>query len=124
MALDLTNTTPAYLLGRLAAVYHFTEAAVTDRAVTNAQKLLTQYRADPILILPLMEAKSSPYKRRQNPWSITRLDKLVQEIMGKLPEDFSNIRNLDGTMIVGFHHQIQSLYTKKTEGEDSSQSNN
>lgn len=117
--LDMSQTDPAYRLGRLFAVLeHIQSAAQPGINATIRDRYYGAASSTPGAVFPtLMRLKNAHLKKLQ-PGQETRYEKLIGEICGSLDEpvlpDFP--RQLDlhaqGLFALGYYHQRQSLYRK------------
>lgn len=117
--LDMSQTDPAYRLGRLFAVLeHIQSAAQPGINATIRDRYYGAASSTPGAVFPtLMRLKNAHLKKLQ-PGQETRYEKLVGEICGSLDEpvlpEFP--RQLDlhaqGLFALGYYHQRQSLFGK------------
>jgi len=119
MALNSQETDQGYLLGRMFAVLEKAQKdALGNLNATIVDKYLNSALSSPqtvfSLLLKLFEkhvAKSENYYTK----------KLIEEIMSSIPSSgFPKILNMEqqGKFIVGYYHQKQALYQKKSDKND------
>lgn len=124
--LDVTQTDPAYRLGRLFAVLEHIQTAAQGRNVnaTIRDRYYGAASSTPASVFPtLLRLKNAHLKKLQRGQE-TRYEKLVGEICGSLEQpvlaDFP--RQLDlhaqGLFALGYYHQRQSLFAPRAERPD------
>jgi CRISPR-associated protein Csd1 len=120
MALDAANTEPAYLLGRLfAALERLQAAALGDLNASIRDKFFGAASSTPGTVFPRLLRLSMHHaaKAERAGW----LEKLIGEIMTGLPAArFPGHLTLEeqGLFAIGYYHQRQVFFTKKTETAD------
>lgn len=119
MALDIQNTNQAYLCGRLFAVLeHIQQAAASanlNRTIKDAY--FSSAASKPALVFPKLLMLSQNHIKKLNEKSTVFYNKLIEEIVDKLNGEFPNTLLLDdqGRFMIGYYHQDQTFYQKKTE---------
>lgn len=119
LALDIQNTNQAYLCGRLFAVLeHIQQAAASanlNRTIKDAY--FSSAASKPALVFPKLLMLSQNHIKKLNEKSIVFYNKLIEEIVDKLNGEFPNTLLLDdqGRFMIGYYHQDQTFYQKKTE---------
>jgi CRISPR-associated protein Csd1 len=124
MALDRERSDPAYCLGRLFAALEKTQldahpgginATIRDRFYSSAS-------ANPGAVFPrLLRTYQHHLAKLERGLAITR-ERLVQEILAPL-DGFPAQLNLtdQGAFAIGYYHQMQGFYTKKSAQTDASE---
>lgn len=120
--LDPTNTTPAYLLGRLFAALEKTQedalggninAGVRDRYYSAAS-------ATPASVFPRLLRTYQHHLSKLNGGAKVNRDRLVQDILATLDASgFPNQLSLknQGVFAIGYYHQRKDFFTKKETAE-------
>jgi CRISPR-associated protein Csd1 len=124
--LDVTQTDPAYRLGRLFAVLENIQTAAQGRNVnaTIRDRYYGAASSTPASVFPTLLRLKNAHLKKLQPAQETRFEKLVGEICGSLEQpvlaDFP--RQLDlhaqGLFALGYYHQRQSLFTPRAERPD------
>lgn len=119
LALDLQNTNQAYLCGRLFAVLeHIQQAAAAaklNRTIKDAY--FSSAASKPALVFPKLLMLSQNHIKKLNEKNTVFFNKLIEEIVDKLNDEFPTALSLDdqGRFMIGYYHQDQMFYQKKTE---------
>lgn len=119
LALDIQNTNQAYLCGRLFAVLERIQqaaaAAKLNRTIKDAY--FSSAASKPALVFPKLLMLSQNHIKKLNEQNTVFFNKLIEEITGKLNGEFPNTLLLDdqGRFMIGYYHQDQMFYQKKTE---------
>ena len=123
--LDMSQTDPAYRLGRLFAVLeHIQSAAQPGINATIRDRYYGAASSTPGAVFPTLMRLKNAHLKKLKPGQETRFEKLIGDICGNLDEpvlpDFP--RQLDlhaqGLFALGYYHQRQSLYGKRTTDRD------
>ena len=119
MSLDKNSTNIGYVLGRLFAVLE----RIQQQAQTGLNKTIrdTYFGAacsSPLVTFKRLQDLSIHHlaKIRNSGKSTVWLDKLMQEVMDKLPSSgITHTLNLEdqGRFAIGYYHQRQDFFTKK-----------
>ncbi len=118
--LDKSNTNPAYLCGRLAAVLEKIQEDV-KRGDSIRTRYLAAASATPAAMFPAMLNLSVHHSDLLSEGSYKFYEKLKGEIIGLMPADGfpSRLDIVDqGRFFVGYYQQRQDLYTKKSDNND------
>ena len=113
----------AYSCGRLLAVADAIESwSLRDNSkpnseirATNAIRYFTKFSIAPASTWKIINDKLIPHKQRLGRRG-AKLYKLLGEISNKIdPNEFSNAKNLDGSMVLGYDSQRQAIYNMSKE---------
>jgi CRISPR-associated protein Csd1 len=123
--LDRDCPAPAYRLGRLFAVLEKVQADATNAGTTIRDRFFGAASATPVIAFPQL--------LRKLPHHLAKLDhapfyeKLIQQILGAIqpPNPFPVALTLEeqGLFQVGYYHQRQDLFTKRSEAPDGEANN-
>jgi CRISPR-associated protein Csd1 len=115
--LDRDCAAPAYRLGRLFAVLEKVQADATNASTTIRERFYGAASATPVVVFGQLLRKA--------PHHLAKLDhapffeRLIQEILSALqpPNPFPLALNLEeqGLFALGYHHQRQDLFTKRSD---------
>ncbi|MDD2811040.1 type I-C CRISPR-associated protein Cas8c/Csd1 [Rhodoferax sp.] len=118
--LDLTNSNPGYLLGRLFAVLE----RIQEYAAGGGGKLNSTIRdkyygamaSSPGIVFPTLDKLKVAHLKKL-PWGQKEwFEKLVGEILSELPDVPRQLSLPDqGRFALGYYHQRQDFFTKKTD---------
>jgi CRISPR-associated protein Csd1 len=123
MSLDITNTNPGYLMGRLFAVLEkIQEEANPGINATIRDRFYGAASGTPVTAFPhLMKLKNHHLAKLENRGRAVNLEKIIGEIMEKLEAGGSFPSHLSlpdqGRFAVGYYHQRQDFFTKKEKEE-------
>ena len=117
--LDKTNTNEGYLCGRLfATLVKIQEEANNISSVR--ERYMNSASTTPAAVFATIMNLSSHHAEKLNPGRMICFEQLQQEIIDKLPADgFPAHLDLQdqGRFFVGYYHQRQDLFTKKSNNE-------
>ena len=118
MALELDCTDRSYLYGRLLAVADVVEEATFDaneeKRETNAMRYMNAFSRRPFRTWQVIEERLRPYFSKLPIQYRNRYKYMLREIKDKFDtKNFSDDSTLDGLYLLGFHSQINYIYTKK-----------
>lgn len=116
MGLDLTNTMPAYRLGRLFAVLEkIQEEANPGINATIRERFFGAASTSPASVFPqLLKLKNHHIAKLENPGRCVNFEKLIGEIMFELTGFPVHLALGDqANFSVGYYHQRQELFTSK-----------
>lgn len=120
MSLDITNTNPGYVLGRLFAVLEKMqeEASGGNLNATIKDRYYGAASSTPRAVFALLLRLNNHHAAKiENPGRRTNLDKLKQEILGLLDAKNAFPAHLSledqGRFALGYYHQRQDLFTSK-----------
>lgn len=121
VSLDKASTQPGYLLGRLFASLEAAQRAALGQNVnaTIRDRYYGAASATPASIFPVLMRNLVNHLaklRKERPGQAVNLEKQIQEIVAGLPDHFpASLRIEDqGRFAIGYYHQNQSFFTKKT----------
>jgi CRISPR-associated protein Csd1 len=115
--LDITNTDPAYLLGRLFAALEKTqEDALGSVNAGLRDKFYSSASATPASVFPRILRTYQHWLAKLNGGGKVNRDRLVQDILANLdasgfPNQFSLKKQ--GVFAIGYYHQRKEFFTKK-----------
>jgi len=121
MALDLENTNIGYRLGRLFSVLEkIQEEASPGINATIRDRFYGSASSTPAMAFPhLMKLKNHHLSKLDNRGRAVNLERLVGEVMSGLADFPSHLSLQDqGRFAVGYYHQRQDLFTKKSTKEE------
>jgi CRISPR-associated protein Csd1 len=116
MALDSTNTTPAYVLGRLFAVLErIQEAAQPGINATIRERFFGAAASSPAATFPLLLKLANHHLAKlDNPGQRHNLQKLLTEVMGLLDDIPHSLRlQQQALFALGYYHQRQDFFKSK-----------
>ena len=123
--LDMTQDDPAYRLGRLFAVLeriqHEAQGGINT---TIRDRYYGAASTTPVVVFTTLLRLKNAHLKKLNSARSTWFERLVGEVFGSLESpalaDFPRQLNLagQGRFALGYYHQRQSLFTKKTDPED------
>lgn len=119
MSLDITNTNPGYLLGRLfATLERAQESASPGINATIRDRFYGAASSTPVAVFPhLMKLKVHHIAKLENKGQAVNLERLIGEIVDKVAADHAFPAHLSlqdqGRFAVGYYHQRQDFFTKK-----------
>ena len=117
MALDLANTNIGYRLGRLFSVLEkIQEEASPGINATIRDRFFGAASSSPVTAFPhLMKLKNYHLAKLENRGRAVNLERLVSEIVDGIVDFPPHLSLQDqGRFSVGYYHQRQALFTKKT----------
>jgi CRISPR-associated protein Csd1 len=123
VSLDISNTNIGYRLGRLfAALEKIQEEANPGLNATIRDRFYGAASSTPITVFAtLMKLSKHHLAKIENRGRAVNLEKLLQEINDGLDGDAGFPAHLSladqGRFAIGYYHQKQSFYTKKSEGD-------
>lgn len=117
--LDTTNTNPGYLCGRLFAVIEKIQYDANKISSTR-ERYLNSASSTPVAVFPTLLNLSTHHIEKLNTGSAIYFENVKREIISKISADgFPDHLSLtdQGRFFVGYYHQMQEFYTKKSEKE-------
>ena len=114
--LDLSNTNPAYRLGRLFAVLEkIQEEASPGLNATIRDRYYGAASSTPVAVFTTLLRLKNHHLGKLSPGRRINLERLIGEIMGGIA-DFPRQLPLpeQGRFALGYYHQRQDFYTRKT----------
>ena len=119
MALDEKNNSPAYVLGRVFAVWeHIQDEANPGLNATIKDRYFDSMCATPAKIFPILQKLSNHHLRKlkDNIGLKTKFNKKLTDLLGRLnPEDMPGVLSPEeqGVFILGYYHEVRARYAKK-----------
>ena len=121
VALDKENSNAAYRLGRLfATLEKIQEEANPGINATIRDRYYGSASSNPVAVFStLLKLKNHHLGKLDNPGRKTNFEKLLGEIMTDIPPNLPATLSLQdqGRFAVGYYHQRQDFFTKKTSNE-------
>ena len=118
--LDLSNSNPAYRLGRLfAALEKIQEEANPGINATIRERFYGAASSTPVTVFSnLMKLKNHHLAKLENTGRRVNLERIISEIVDGV-SDFPSHLNLadQGRFAIGYYHQRQSLFSKSAEAK-------
>lgn len=117
--LDKTNTNEGYLCGRLFAVIVKIQEEANNTSSIK-ERYMNSASTTPAAVFATIMNLSSHHAEKLNPGRMVYFEQLQQEIVDKLPADGfpAHIDLQDqGRFFVGYYHQRQDFFTKKSDIE-------
>lgn len=117
MALNTETGYAPYVLGRLFSVLEaIQETANPGINATIKDRYFNAACATPAAVFPLLIKLSNSHLKKMEDAKRIYYGKQLTELMGKLDTDFPKTLSLQeqGTMILGYYHQTQKRFEKKT----------
>lgn len=129
MSLDTENAEPGYLLGRLFAALEDIQQSALGRDInaTIRDRYYGAASATPASIFPVLVRNAQHHLsrlRKDKRGAAVNLEKLVNEIVDKLPPKFPKSLRIEaqGRFAIGYYHQSQARFggqeSKTEEGEE------
>lgn len=120
VALDVNQKSAGYQLGRLFAVLEkIQEEANPGTNTTIRERFYGSACSSPVTVFPnLMRLKNHHLAKMEEKGKVVHFEKLLGQIMGNLTDFPSHLAlHEQGLFAVGYYHQRQAFFTKKTEEE-------
>lgn len=129
MSLDLNNTDPGYLLGRLFATLENIQQSALGRDInaTIRDRYYGAASATPASIFPVLVRNAQHHLgrlRKDRPGAAVNLEQQIQDIVDKLPANFPKSLRMEthGRFAIGYYHQSKARFSQKetdfNQGED------
>lgn len=119
MNLNEAENNTAYLLGRLFAIFEvaYKTSVGGEGYSTIKNKYFNAFCANPARVFPALYKLSSIHLAKIRGGLMIYYEKMIKEIMERLTNPLPDALSLEeqGVLILGYHHQIQKIYTKKEE---------
>ncbi len=124
MILDEKQSDRSYLYGRMLAIFEYMERSTYhngENREPNAVRMQTVFAQRPMYAMKILEEKLKPYYKKLKPGQQIFCEKKLEEIHILFrQEDWDNMNApLDGKYLLGYYHQRNGLYTRKTEKTES-----
>ncbi|AOG22889.1 type I-C CRISPR-associated protein Cas8c/Csd1 [Acidovorax sp. RAC01] len=115
--LDLSNTNPAYRLGRLFAVLEkIQEEASPGLNATIRDRYYGAASSTPVAVFTTLLRLKNAHLKKLSPGRTTAFEKLLGEVLGPVTDFPKHLPLPDqGRFALGYYHQRQDFFTKKTD---------
>lgn len=116
VSLNEESSNPAYVLGRLFAIYEAVqEAANPGINTTIKDRFLNSAAATPATIFPILDNLYQKHLRKLSEAQKVFYDKQTTELKGRLSDAYPVRQSLpqQGSFNLGYYHQLQKRYEKK-----------
>ena len=116
MSIDLANTSPGYLTGRLFAVLERAqESANPGIKATIRDRFYGAASSTPVVVFPqLMKLKNHHISKLENKGQAINLEKMIGGIIDGLNDFPAHLSMTEqGRFAIGYYHQRQDFFTKK-----------
>lgn len=125
MSLDLNNKEAAYRIGRLfAALEKIQEEANPGINATIRDRFYGAASTSPVTVFPRLLSLKNSHLKKLSEGRKTNFEKLIGEIVNEIKSFPSNLSlNDQANFAVGYYHQRQDFFTKKSDKEDSDNNN-
>ena len=123
VALDVSNINQAYLCGRLFAVLERIQEQAAAPAKLNRtikDAYFASAASKPSLVFPKLLSLSQNHLKKLDDGKVVYYNKMIEEIISKIDGAFPDTLLLteQGEFMIGYYHQDQDFYTKKTKEEN------
>ncbi len=117
LAVDYGNKHPAYLCGCLFAVLERLQQAASNNSLNRTIKdaYFSSAASKPALVFPKLLSLAQNHLKKVNEKSEVYFNKLMQEIMVGINDEFPEILTLpdQGRFMIGYYHQYREFFIKK-----------
>ena len=122
MSLNTENKDPAYLCGRLFAVYEKIQQDASGGGLNRTIKdaYYSSACSTPSIIMPKLDKLAQNHLKKLSEGLKIKRMQLIGEITDKLEGTFPKTMTLDdqGSFIIGYYQQNKALYTSKNDGKE------
>ena len=115
--LDLSNTNPAYRLGRLFAVLEkIQEEASPGLNATIRDRYYGAASSTPVAVFTTLLRLKNAHLKKLSGGRVASFEKLLGEVLGPVTDFPKHLPLPDqGRFALGYYHQRQDFFTKKTD---------
>lgn len=126
MSLDPNNTNVAYRTGRLfATLEKIQEEANPEINATIRDRYYGAASSSPITVFPRLLSLKNSHLKKLNEGRKIYFEKLIGEIVSEINSFPTNLSlNEQANFAIGYYHQRQDFFTKKSETEKEIETNN
>ena len=110
-----------YVLGRIFAVLEKIQKDSSPSINTTIKdRYIARAASDPVVVFPGLLKLSQSHQRKLSDSSRIYYSNLLNDLMGKLPEQFPKHLTLEeqGSFYLGYYQENQELYRKKSENKE------
>ncbi|TGG95070.1 type I-C CRISPR-associated protein Cas8c/Csd1 [Natronospirillum operosum] len=125
VSLDIKNTSPGYLLGRLFSVLENIQVSALGKSVnaTIRDRYYGAASATPASIFPVLLRNSQHHLsrlRKDKPGLAHNMEKDIQDIVDGLPTQFPKNLKIEaqGQFAIGYYHQSKARFASKSNSEE------
>ena len=121
VSLNKESNYEPYVLGRIFAVLEKIQKDSSPSINTTIKdRYIARAASDPVVVFPGLLKLSQSHQRKLSDSSRIYYSNLLNDLMGKLPEQFPKHLTLEeqGSFYLGYYQENQELYRKKSENKE------